>query len=69
MRFNKWIKKGIPERDISGKCNGCRDRVREGEESRQRFIDDFPIESTGASVSNYDANLRDDPPGSWGGHI
>lgn len=69
MNFFKFKKKTILERDISGKCDGCRDRIREGEESRQAFIDQSPVDYMEHSESICDAYLRNEPPGVWGGHI
>lgn len=60
----------MPLRDITGECSGeCRDRVREGEELRQKSI-----EASSVDYAEYASNLawtlsRNDPPGVWGGHV
>lgn len=61
----------MPSRDTSGKCEGeCRDRVFEGEQSRQRKINqEMRKYSSPASKSPPGAFKRDDPPGSMGGRV
>jgi len=57
------------ERDISGKCDDCDDRVKEGEEERQK-----EIEASKSKVENPEefpevpgAKSRNEPPGAMGG--
>ena len=63
--------KNMPTRDITGKCEGeCRDRVLEGEQERQDFINasskgyDTPAERSPSWTAS-----RNDPPGAMGGRI
>ena len=54
--------KQMPTRDTTGVCEGeCRDRVREGEEERERQIKQEPY-STPASNSPAWAWRRNEPP-------
>ncbi len=60
----------MPERDISGKCEGeCRDRVLKGGQERQAEIDNTTTESLEPSPRVPWANTRNEPPGSMGGHV
>jgi len=60
----------IPSRDITGNCEGeCRDRVREGEASRQKDINSKTTESLEGSPSVPWAYSRNAPPGAMGGHV
>lgn len=61
----------VLERDVSGKCDDCEDRVKEGEKERQK-----EIESSKANVENPEefpeapgAKSRREPPGSLGGKV
>ena len=62
--------KSMPLRDITGECHGeCRDRIREGEDLRQKSIDESSID-----YAEYASNLswtfsRDLPPGALGGRV
>ena len=60
----------ILKRDITGECVGeCRDRVREGEEERQRSIDDSSFKSPGDFPNAPGAGSRREQPGYLGGHV
>ena len=60
----------IPERDISGHCEGeCKDRVREGEEERQKEIAKSKFKSADSFPNAPGANSRNAPPGWLGGHV
>jgi hypothetical protein len=63
--------KEMPSRDTTGKCEGeCRDRVIEGEEERQKKINQEAIKyDSPASKSPTWTSDRDAPPGSMGGRI
>jgi hypothetical protein len=61
----------VLERDVSGNCDNCEDRVKEGEEERQK-----EIEASQQKVENPEefpeapgAKERKDPPGSMGGKV
>ena len=60
----------IPERDISGHCEGeCRDRVREGEDDRQKEIANSKFKSADSFPNAPGAKSRNAPPGWLGGHV
>ena len=60
----------IPERDISGHCEGeCRDRVREGEDERQQQIAESGVKSADSFPNAPWAKSRKDQPGWLGGHV
>ena len=60
----------IPKRDITGHCEGeCRDRVREGEDERQKEIAESKFKSAKSFPNAPGASSRDDPPGWLGGHV
>lgn len=60
----------ILKRDITGNCVGeCRDRVREGEEDRQRDIDASSVKSPEAFPNAPGASSRSEQPGIYGGHV
>ena len=62
--------KTMPKRDITGNCEGeCRDRVKEGEASRQDEINRSQPESLDATPSVPWASKRNEPPGYMGGHV
>lgn len=61
----------VLERDVSGKCGDCEDRVKEGEKERQK-----EIESSKSKVENPEefpeapgSKSRKEPPGSLGGKV
>ena len=63
--------KKMPARDVTGNCRGeCRDRVFEGEEDRQRTINQ---EMKGYSEPSPETPTwtrdRKEPPGSMGGRV
>ena len=61
--------KNIPTRDTSGKCKGeCRDRVREGEEERQREIASQPYNTPSPNSPSW-TQKRTDQPGTLGGRV
>lgn len=60
----------MPERDISGKCEGeCRDRVKEGEKERQQALKNADVESPDSYPKAPGAEKRNNPPGELGGHV
>jgi ElaB/YqjD/DUF883 family membrane-anchored ribosome-binding protein len=61
----------MPKRDITGECDEgeCRDRVREGEEERQREVAHSGVESPDYYPRVSGAKTRKAPPGSLGGHV
>jgi hypothetical protein len=61
--------KKMPTRDTSGKCAGeCRDRVKEGEEERQKKIASVPYNTPNPNSPSWTKH-RDDPPGVLGGRV
>lgn len=59
----------IPNRDITGKCEGeCRNRVREGEEERQREIHAVPHNSPSPNSPSWTKD-RKEQPAVWGGRV
>ncbi len=60
----------ILKRDTTGNCVGeCRDRVKEGEEERQRDIDASSFKSPDEFPSAPGARSRSEQPGVYGGHV
>ena len=61
----------VLERDVSGNCDSCEDRVKEGEKERQKEIDDskLKVENPEEFPEAPEANSRKDPPGSMGGKV
>jgi hypothetical protein len=60
--------KRMPLRDITGKCSGeCRNRVREGEEKRQKNIASEPYSTPLPNRPAWSKGLND-TPGVWDGH-
>lgn len=60
----------ILKRDINGECEGeCRDRVKEGEKERQCFIGISGLPSIESFPEVEAATSRNEPPGTWGGHV
>lgn len=61
----------MPERDITGNCEGqCDDRVARMEKDQQRKIDAMGMQRSTAETPSVDhARNRDDTPGSMGGHV
>jgi hypothetical protein len=61
--------KQMPTRDTTGDCEGdCRDRVKEGEEDRQKEIASEGY-STPSPNSPEWTKKRNEPPGSMGGRV
>jgi hypothetical protein len=59
----------MPTRDTTGKCQGeCRDRVREGEEERQKSIASKPYSTPDPNSPPW-TKRRNEPPGSMGGRV
>jgi len=59
----------IPDRDITGHCEGeCRDRVREGEEERQRAIASEAHSSPSPNSPSWTKERREQPA-VWGGRV
>ena len=59
----------MPSRDISGKCEGeCRDRVREGETSRQDCISSEPYNTPSENSPSWSKD-RKEQPAVWGGRV
>lgn len=62
--------KDMPKRDITGHCEGeCRDRVREGEDERQKDIAASGFKSPDFFPNAPGAKSRNDQPGWLGGHV
>ena len=60
----------MPERDISGHCEGeCKDRVLEGEDERQKQIADSRFKSPDFFPNAPGAKSRNEQPGWLGGHV
>jgi hypothetical protein len=59
------------ERDVSGKCDDCEDRVKEGEEERQKDIEasKYKMENPEEFPEAPGAKSRNEPPGSMGGKV
>ena len=59
------------ERDVSGKCDNCEDRVKEGEEERQKDIEasKLKVENPEEFPKAPGAKSRKEPPGSMGGKV
>ena len=61
--------KKMPTRDTTGKCIGeCRDRVKEGEEERQRSISSQPYDTPSPNSPSW-TRSRKDQPGVLGGRV
>ena len=61
--------KKMPSRDTSGKCQGeCRDRVKEGEEERQKKLTSQSYSTPNPNSPTWTKD-RNDPPGSMGGRV
>jgi len=57
------------ERDVSGECDDCEDRVKEGEEERQKELEQSDVESPEEYPSPPGAKSRKEPAGSMGGKV
>ena len=57
------------ERDVSGKCDGCEDRVKEGKEERQEKLEKSKVENPEEYPEAPGAKSRNAPPGSLGGKV
>ncbi len=57
------------ERDVSGKCDDCEDRVKEGKEERQKELEKSGVESPEEYPDAPGATSRNAPPGSMGGKV
>jgi hypothetical protein len=61
--------KKMPTRDTNGNCRGpCRNRVREGEEERQRAIASQDYSAPAPNSPPW-TRSRNEPPGVWDGHM
>jgi hypothetical protein len=61
--------KKMPKRDTTGKCEGeCRDRVREGEEERQKSIASQAYNEPSPNSPPW-TKSRKEQPGVWGGRV
>ena len=61
--------KKMPTRDTTGKCVGeCRDRVREGEEDRQKSIKSKPYNTPSPKSPSWTKD-RKEQPGVYGGRV
>jgi hypothetical protein len=66
----RFAMKNMPKRDITGECEGeCKDRVREGEEDRQKKIAKSKVKSPASFPNAPGAKSRNEPPGFLGGHV
>jgi len=59
----------ILERDVSGKCDDCEDRVKKGEEERQKKLENAEAENPDEYPEAPGAKSRNAPPGSLGGKV
>jgi hypothetical protein len=59
----------FPERDISGKCDDCINRVKEGEKERQKKVEASGVKSPEEYPDAPGAKSRNAPPGSMGGKV
>ena len=59
----------VLERDVTGKCDDCEDRVKKGEEERQKEVEDSGVKAPDEYPEAPGANKRNDPPGSMGGKV
>lgn len=57
------------ERDVSGKCDDCEDRVKKGKEERQENLKKSDVESPDEYPEAPGAKSRNEPPGSMGGKV
>jgi PHP family Zn ribbon phosphoesterase len=57
------------ERDVSGKCDNCEDRVKKGEEERQEELEKHEGENPDEYPEAPGAKSRKEPPGSLGGKV
>lgn len=59
----------VLERDVSGKCDGCQDLVKEGEKERQKDLEKADVKSPDEYPEAPGAKSRNLPPGSLGGKV
>jgi PHP family Zn ribbon phosphoesterase len=59
----------ILERDVTGKCDDCEDRVKKGEEDRQKELEELQAENPDEYPEAPGAKSRKEPPGSMGGKV
>lgn len=59
----------ILERDVTGKCDGCEDRVKKGEEDRQKKLEGSGVKAPDEYPEAPGAKKRNAPPGSMGGKV
>ncbi len=57
------------ERDVSGKCDNCEDRVKKGEKERQEELENENVKSPDEYPEAPGAKSRNAPPGSMGGKV
>jgi len=57
------------ERDVSGECEDCEDRVKKGEEERQKKLEKSKVKSPEEYPEAPGAKSRNEPPGSMGGKV
>jgi len=57
------------ERDVTGKCDDCEDRVKVGREERQEQVEKSEVESPEEYPEAPGAKSRNAPPGSLGGKV
>ena len=61
----------VMKRDITGDCSNCEDRVKEGEQERQKEIDaaKVKVENPQEFPKAPGAKSRNEPPGALGGKV
>lgn len=59
----------VLERDVSGKCDDCEDRVKQGEKERQEKMKDVKAENPDQYPEAPGAKSRNEPPGALGGKV
>jgi hypothetical protein len=61
----------VLKRDITGECDECEDRVKEGEKERQKEIDaaTSKVENPQEFPEAPGAKSRNEPPGALGGKV
>jgi hypothetical protein len=59
----------VLERDVTGKCDGCEDRVKKGEQERQKEVENSGVKTPDEYPEAPGAKKRNDPPGSMGGKV
>jgi hypothetical protein len=59
----------VLERDVTGKCDDCEDRVKQGEKERQKKVKEFEAQNPDEYPEAPGAKSRNEPPGALGGKV